>query len=679
MIENPNAALVERTEADYPDEVPSSMGPRIKVLKGFRYDDPDKALDQLVTVLETKLVNVDAKLVEGYRNGQPVIRHYHSLREILSNPMARKRVRDAYNDRQIKELKERMVEVVDAPPPGQLLRESEFNLGLYDDEVSRVAGAQNVFPITDTVLPTTTSPYSKQMLFVDYLDMHRKCFEAATRNPVGKRISKIIPQFVLGRGVKGRIDNAEYQDAWDDFWLRNEMRLRIKALLRELVVYGEIFLRYFDTKDGLVVRSLDPMTIWDIVTAPEDLEDVKYYHQQFVILNNSAAVGVFLPASTLIIRHIPADEIDHFKINATSSEKRGRSELYAILSWLQRFKEFANDRVLLNKMRAMFALDVAVDGGTDELTTATEQFATPPGPGAVLVHNKAVEVEFKNANNNANEAKTDGEMILKIIAVGAGISEQFLGVSSAQTRAGALIQTEPDVKNFEDFREIVEEILIHASERVWESKRLKPKSMEFTFPSIAQEDRSTKLKDLALSEAMDWFSKARVATMAAREFEVTTYDYAKEKEEIRKERGTEPVIATGFQQLPKQAPAAPAGPGGPEPPGLLGPGGEPEEKPDVTQTSAQMGFKGDGGGRGLANTQATLNRPEFTRGGEKAAITGNKSSGTPLRHSAEGPRRGWSAKAREISLAVRRDRARRKQEQVMDGDDTGRTDSTDQE
>jgi len=77
-----------------------------------------------------------------------------------------------------------------------------------------------------------------------------------------------------------------------------------------------------------------------------------------------------------------------------------------------------------------------------------------------MVHNEAVTVEYKNANNNANEAKTDAEMILKIIAVGAGVSQQFLGVTDSATRAGALIQTEPDVKNFEMYQEVVEDMLM---------------------------------------------------------------------------------------------------------------------------------------------------------------------------------------------------------------------------
>lgn len=642
MITNPSSMVAVED-----DDAPAASGKRNLIIKKFTYN-PDAAFDHMLGVLDTRIVNVDAKLVTGMREGQPIVTHFRSLREMAASPYFKDRIRKAYRESTLKEVTERITDLV----------ESEFSVGRYSDENPNTP---NLFRAQDTMLPSLASPYAKQMLFADFLDMHRKSFDAATRNPIAKRIVDIVPQFVLGRGVAGVIGSKDHQQAWDEFWLRNRMKLRLKGLLRELLIYGEIFNRYFRTKDGLVVRQLDPATIWDIYTDPEDLENVHFYHQQYVVLQNLNIPGGVpgVPPSTLVIRQIPATEIDHFTINSTSSEKRGRSQLFAILGYLQRFREFANDRVLLNKMRAMFALDVSVEGTQEDLSAAESQFSTPPGTGSVLVHNAGVKVEFKNANNNANEAKTDGELLLKIIAVGAGVSEQFLGVTSTASRAGALIQTEPDVKNFESYQELVEEMLGRAAVRVFTSASLKnpEQAMEFTFASIAQEDRSTKLKDIAFAEAMDYFTKARSAAMAAREFQITTYDYDTEHTAIMKERQESPVMAFGMQQVEKVTPSQPGG----ETPGLgsdLTPalaGGTP-----LSHVSGQMGFSAKHlSGRGLSNTKATLNRGAFTRGGEKDAIQGSHTSGTPLRHAAlpEGgaaPRRGWSEAARAASLETRR-------------------------
>lgn len=477
---------------------------------------------------------------------------------------------------------------------------------------------------------------------------------------------KIIPQFCLGRGVKGAIAHVEHQRVWNEFWRRNRMRGRTKQSLKELVMFGEIFWRFFNTKQGLIVRSIDPSTIWDIVTNEDDIEDVKYYHQQYTRIDVNPLPGQITTPATVVIRQIPADQVAHYKINATSSEKRGRSELFPILGYLLRFKEFVDDRIAINKLRSMVAMDVSVEGDEAAVRSANDQFNEPPGPSAVLVHNKAVEVQFLNTGTGSSDASTDADTILKVIAVGAGVSEQFLGVSKSQTRAGALISTEPDVKNFEDYQELIEEILMDTSDRVFEAARLSPEVMEFTFPSIAQEDRSAKLKDIAFAESMDYFSKERAATMAGREFQISDYNHETEKQTISKERAESPVMALGLQQMPKVTVDPTAAPGmmGAD----LSPGGgvlTPNTK-KVTQTSAQMGFKADGGGRGLANTQATLNRSGFTRGGERTALKNNRSSGTPLRHSvADGAKTsGWTTAAREKSLAVRRARAEmRKREQ----------------
>lgn len=669
MIEHPNAHDDPRALTVEEDDSEGSAAQPLRVRR-LKYNDPDAVVEKMARVIDTHIVGLDAKVIT-MKGGRPVTsghgalvesNHFRSWTEYLRHPQTVRRLRDAMTDSQLREAKDAIGELVP-----KRLREN-FAQGLYGDETS--SGSSVLFPVQETVLPAFNNPASKQMLLMDVLDMHAKSWEAGTRNPIGKRITRIIPQFVMGRGVKGSSTDAQLNAEWTDFARRNNLKLRLKNTVRELVMFGEVFNRFFKRPEGLVQRSLDPSTIWDIVTNPDDIEDVYYYHQQFVVANQmplSIRPGQIAPtASTLVIRQIPSADVDHFKINATSSEKRGRSELYAILGWLLRFKEFCNDRVVLNKMRAMFALDVSVDGDGTQLNAAEQQFARPLGPGAVLIHNKAVAVDFKNANNNANEAKTDAEMFLKIIAVGAGVSEQFLGVSYSSTRAGALISTEPDVKNFEDYREIVEEMLVRAADRVAKAAGIESSAtMEFSFPSLAGEERSAKIKDLAFAEAMDWFTKERAATMAAREFDITNYDFKRESHDIGNERAANPVIAQGLQQMPKIAQDPLAG----DTPGL---GGDLKKAPKtgerLAHASASMGLPSDIGGRGLPNTRATLDRGSFSRGAERTSIKNQRSAGAPLRQSAAGdpggaitagvelPTAGWGKIARMRSLLTRKRR-----------------------
>ncbi len=695
LIENAATAVADKlrvAETLEENDVPSVV--RFKVQK-LKADDPDKALDKIIKYTATKVVDVNAVLQMPVPNKKGEFREarFDSIEAMMDDRRIRARIHDGIDASKLREVGERIEAYAkNSKSISKQLKESSFSLGVYDDERSTNATTNNVFNLQDTFLPSTTSPYAKQQLWFDYLEQHRRAWEAATRNPIAKRICDLIPMFVLGRGVVGAHKSPDHQDAWDEFHRRVGMRARMRVTLRELLIYGEVFLRYFKTKDGLTLRSIDPSTIWDIITNPDDIEDIHYYHQQYTIINRSPVADVrAIAPSTLIIRQIKAHEIDHFKINATSSEKRGRSQLFTILAWLVRFKEFANDRVLLNKMRAMFALDISVKGGATELQAVEDQFATPPGAGAVLIHNDAAIVEFKNANNNANEAKTDSDMLLQIIATGAGISEQFLGGGVMASRASALIRTEPDIKTFETFQEITEDILTSAWERVQAAKGLSPSrkgKMEFIFPALSTEDRSAKLKDIAFAEAMDYMSKERAAEMAAKEFMISTYDYTTEKTKIEAERTGkfEMVIATGLQQQPKIMPAEAPAPGEPGSGPGLGQDLVPKETSGKTvggnfnpaataskpvpgggdlvggttgsaasKTSergnlgASMGFNPKRmSGRGLMNTRATLNRGAFTRGREKRRLKTNQTSGTPVRAS------GWSAQARDLSLATRR-------------------------
>jgi hypothetical protein len=681
LITNPNdtkheAAVARITrEADKEDGLSMADGRKnvghiaVKKYKTL-YRDPDQELDKLYGHVNSRVVGVDAKILETVgRRGETKLVHYRNLQEYVRSPQVYRNLREHYSARQLKEVGERLVDYGKVSQYHKArgkkdFRESDFNMGLYSDEET---GSRRSFKMHDTILPGLHSPAAKQQLLYDYLDAHRRCWEAATRNPLGKRIVKLIPQFVLGRGVSCRVNHQAGQAAWDAFSNANKLPLKSKTLLRELVTYGELFIRYFRLAEGLTFRSLDPSTIWDIITEPDDIETVRFYHQQYVLANTIVAPGIESVPATLIIRQIPAADIDHYKINALSTEKRGRSELYAVLGYLQRFRDFANDRVVLNRMRAMFALDVQVTGGPAEVAAAEEQFQTPPDTGSVLVHNQNVEVEFKNANNNANEAKTDADMLLRIIAIGSGVSEQFLGASSASTRAGALIQTEPDVKNFEDYQEIVEYVYHDMYARALGHAKVSVPTttpFEVTFPSIASEDRSTKLKDLAMMEAMDWITKSRSATMAAKEMGVTKYNYEDEQQGIRRERAAKPLVMQGFQSLPKDGAAAePALAGGGDAPALTdGEGGEPDDEQAVTQTSGQMGFSAKKlSGRNMADTKASLERSRFTRGSEMKSIKGRKSAGASVRASNSGttpPQSGWTVQARMASLKARRRKRR---------------------
>src|SRR6266576_132735 len=454
--------------------------------------------------------------------------------------------------------------------------------------------------------PLMAGPYNKQLYWFDYLDAHSKAFQAWGHNPIAKRIVKVIAQFVLGKGVKltvvralrrgeeqqlkqqtpnagnmvslaqriskGQVQQpadwkSECQTTLDRHWMKNTLHIRSKKILRSLIIFGEQFIRYFDAPWGLKIRQIDPSTVWEVVTDPDDSEQEFYIHQQYPT-RYQWFVDLPTPTIKFIIRQVPALHYFHMKINTVEGEVRGRSELFAILGWLKRLKEYASDRVIRNKMANLFVLDVAVEGDAAAVAQVQQQLSGPPTPGSFFIHNKAAEMKGVSAEVGASDTQGDWEMLLTIIAMGAGISKEYLGMGAGSGgKAQALVGTEPDIKTFEDYQELMEEFFLQDAQRVFERAKERKEipsdlsvTVEATYPSLAEENRSEKLKDMAFMESMSWASHRRIASAAAKEMQMTSYDYDQEQIAIAEEDATKEVLFnTAYQQVIKGQDSAQAG------------------------------------------------------------------------------------------------------------------------
>jgi hypothetical protein len=124
--------------------------------------------------------------------------------------------------------------------------------------------------------PTMGGPHFKQLYLTDYLTMHARAFEAWNHNPLAKRVIKLLAQYSMGRGYQATSKNEKVQQAWDDFEkLYNIKRKMTRFWPIEYLVSGELMI------DKVKWQSIDPSTVWDIITDPDDIEEVYYYHQQY--------------------------------------------------------------------------------------------------------------------------------------------------------------------------------------------------------------------------------------------------------------------------------------------------------------------------------------------------------------------------------------------------------------
>ncbi|NDD54406.1 hypothetical protein EBZ39_11120, partial [bacterium] len=286
------------------------------------------------------------------------------------------------------------------------------------------------------------------------------------------------------------------------------------------------------------IRLLDSTVFWEIVTVPEDITNVLYYvwvsptqWQIYTGLDNNSMV----PSSKFIFQTIPADQINHYKVNAFSNEKRGRSDLFSVLGFLKRLRDSVNYSLIALQKQASWCIDTTVEGNQADINNYISDQAsigTVAPAGSEFVHSAKIKREYKGVEGTGKGGgNVTFEWALSCVASGMGIPISYFGthLSGGQTRASAIVATEPVAKRFEGRQKVYERIILDLWDHLMESFGIEGAECEVTFPEIVTADRSQKLQDLAFSENMKWISNERAANMAAKEFNITDYLYEEEK------------------------------------------------------------------------------------------------------------------------------------------------------
>lgn len=438
----------------------------------------------------------------------------------------------------------------------QSFKEAGFDAFLLDGDPAGSDG----FLVGQDVVSFIGGPFYKQLYIYDYLRMHGYCFWAVNHWPMARAAVNIMSDFTLGRGYRVDVHNLDGDPhlkakmVWEEFEEANDLQDLMHYAAKEISTYGEIMLWWLpdmqsrityqlspgqSAPKGLIprVRLIDPSTVWEIVTYPEDITRVLYYQQIFSTQYQIYTSGN-IPSTKFIVQQIPGDQVDHFKINCMSNEKRGRSDLFSALGFMKRLSDSVNYSIIGMQKATAWSLDTTVDGNQADLEAYVQDqqsLGTIPQAGSEFVHTSAIKREYLG-----NQAASRGghspafEWAFSQAAMALGIPVSYFGthLSGGQTRASALVATEPVAKRFEMRQVTYEKVLKKLAKRLFEMYGINDAEIEVTMPELLVQDRSAKLKDLALAEAQGWLSKERAATIASKEFNVTEYDYDSENEVI---------------------------------------------------------------------------------------------------------------------------------------------------
>jgi hypothetical protein len=441
---------------------------------------------------------------------------------------------------------------------GVSFRESIVDTAFLTD--ADQTGTSSGLLVGQDFVPLLGGPFNKQLYIYDYLRMHSYAFFAVNHWPVAHAAVNIMTDFTLGRGY--RIDVQDMKGnphpkasaLWDAFEEANDLQMLMHNAARELSVYGETMVWWLPDNEtkiayqlrpgqepgkGLLprVRLIDPSCIWDICTYPEDITRVLYY-QWVAPTQYQTYTAPSVPSTKFIMQQIPADQVDHFKVNCMSNEKRGRSDLFSALGYIKRLSDSVNYSIIGLQKASAWSIDTTIEGNQNDLNVYAQEQAslgTIPQAGSEFIHTSKVKREYlgnQASSRSGSPAAFDWCFSQAAMALGIPVSYFGTHLSGGQTRASALVATEPVAKRFEIRQWQYERILQKMAKRLFAMFGIDDAQIEVTMPELLVQDRSAKLKDLALAEAQGWLSKDHAATIASKEFQISKFDYELEKQEI---------------------------------------------------------------------------------------------------------------------------------------------------
>ena len=261
-------------------------------------------------------------------------------------------------------------------------------------------------------------------------------------NPLARRIVSLSTDYVVGAGITLDSNYEPLARFIRKFWSANQMDLRLPEMCDELTRVGELFpVLSFDPAGMSLIRFKPASTIDRLEWQPGDYESETKYHE---ITDAIEGRWWYAPGNSL-----PPDATQvmlHHAVNRPIGCTRGEGDLAPILVWLKRYSGWLEDRVRLNWAARSFLYDVTVPA--NKVDAKAQQYARPPEPGSVIVHDDSEKWQLHTPNLQARDASPDGRAIRYMVGAGAGVPLHMLGEGENTNLATATAMQNPTFRQY---------------------------------------------------------------------------------------------------------------------------------------------------------------------------------------------------------------------------------------
>jgi hypothetical protein len=318
--------------------------------------------------------------------------------------------------------------------------------------------------------------------------------EAWRKNPLARQIVRLTSGYVVADGITLSSDYQPLQRFITRFWYHplNNLPGRLPAWCDELTRSGELFPVLNRAADGMsYVRMVPASEIDGIQWLPGDYESETAYHRGGVTDPDgtwwTGPHAQNAPAATQLMLH--------YAINRPVGCTRGESDLAPILPWLRHYSRWLEDRVRINWASRVWLWFVRVP--SNKIAAKQTQYARPPEPGSIIVHDEGEEWDMKSPAIAARDVASDGKAMRYMVASGAGVPLHMLSEAEGTNLATAEAQNDVTARHYrqrqQTFAQMLVDLTLHAYEH-WRVHQARPPractyaDLSVSLPEIVRSD-----------------------------------------------------------------------------------------------------------------------------------------------------------------------------------------------
>lgn len=378
----------------------------------------------------------------------------------------------------------------------------------------------------------------------------RLCRVMFLKNPLINRSVSVQALYVWAQGCTVTAPDDATQEIVDAFLEHPKNKAELTGhqarTMKEcdLATLGNVFLVLFASTAGdeVVVRSLPPEEIDEVITNPEDAKEPWAYKRTWSVVDLSGrpvTQAKYYPAINIDAEALAAlqaaygdavmpDPVYHMKVGGLSDMRMGLPEVYQAVDWARAYKGFLEDWASINRALAKFAWQYKTPGGAKAVDAAQRRLSTTLGPGHETNPAPVSASTFVASGGDMSPMKTagattsaeEGRRLLLMVAAGMGLPETFYGDVSTGNLATASSLDRPTELKFIDRQALWAEayqvilgwvIQRRRSSAVTDIAAKAPPRITVTFPPILEHDVQKKIGAIISAATLD--GKTRAGTV----------------------------------------------------------------------------------------------------------------------------------------------------------------------